>query len=121
MFMLIDEDIHNLTITYNANKQVRYLPLIFKDMRSIFDDKNLNNKIITYLSRYSIVSSLKIEEIKNKYIRDLLYSLLEQKTLNDYNFRLEKINKHLTNEYKLKRDLVLFLNKEMERRNPRNV
>ena len=114
-YMLLEEEINNLSITYNVNKQVRNVPLIFKDMRSILDDKLLNSRLITYLGRYSNVSNLNIDRMNNKFMKDLLYTMLEQKTAEDFNFRLEKINKHLIEEYKLKRDLVLFLNEEMKK------
>jgi|LSQX01.1.fsa_nt_gb hypothetical protein len=115
-YLMLKIPIEDFIITYNADKKPQKIFPYYRDQRSIVDDKMLINKIMTYLDKYSNVLTLDIESLDNRYLRKLLYDVLEQKTLNNYNFRLNIIKKQLEKEYKLKRDLATFLNEQREKK-----
>jgi hypothetical protein len=105
-----------LAVTYNMDKQTKEVDLLFKPARAIVDDKRLLDKLISFLNNYSSVNGLNISGLKNSYLRNLLYDLLEQRTVKEYDFKLMKAKEHLANEYKLKRDLSLFIDNELKRK-----
>jgi hypothetical protein len=114
--VMINDVFDDINITYYADEHLREAPLIFNNMRNIVDKKGLINDIILYLSKYSNLCNLETGNLHNSYLQKLLYEILEQKDVKAANFRLEKLRQHLTNEYKLKRDLAIFLDSQFKKR-----
>ena len=112
----ITTPINNIVITYHDDKTTKEAKVLLSDMRNVVADKLLITKIFNYLSKYSNLSGLILDELDNSYLIDALYEVMQQTFLKDYTFKLKKVEQHLEEEYKLKRVLSIFLNKEMIRR-----
>lgn len=106
----------DIVVTYNVDKHTRELEMVYKKARGVIADTKLLGKLNNFLNKYSNVSKLNLDNLHNRYLKNLLYDMLEQRTVNDYDFRLRKLNERLTTEYKLKRDLALFIDGELTRR-----
>lgn len=107
----------NLVVTYNVDKHTKEIDLLYKESRGVVDDHKLLDKLVTFLEKYSNVNGLNISNLDNSYLRHMLYNLLDQTTAKDYNFRLLNAKERLNGQYKLKRDLSLFINSELKRKN----
>ena len=106
----------DIVVTYNNDKQVMNLELLFNNFRSIVSHRKLVGKIVTFLNRYENTQRLDISSIHNKFLRNLLYTLLEQRTSSDYQYRLEKIREHLYDQYKLTRDFAIAIDTQLKER-----
>lgn len=105
----LDFLIEDIVVTYNVDKHIKEAPLIFNESRAIVDDKKLVDRIIIYLGQFSNVQKLAASNLNNHFLTEIINKLLKQTTMSNYNFVLNKTKMQLLDEYKLKRDLSLYL------------
>ncbi|MFA5407638.1 MAG: hypothetical protein WC343_02585 [Bacilli bacterium] len=113
----IDYFIEDINATYNVQKQQERLEFIYRPARAIVDDFKLIDRIITYISYYPSLRNLNLNNLHNSYLKNLLSMTLSQDKAKDFNFRLLKIREKLEMNYKLKRDLTLFIESERAKQN----
>ncbi|MDD4644185.1 MAG: hypothetical protein PHW90_04090 [Bacilli bacterium] len=103
----------DLIVTYKYDCQTKQAPLLFSNHADIVGDKQLVSKMISYLSNHGNVTSIDLGNIDNDFLEKAIYKLMKQPYPYTNYAMLYRFAELLNKNYKLKRDLALFLEEKM--------
>ena len=105
--------VNDIKVTYNCYGR-QELSLIFKDHRWIAANPKLGEKLIQYLSSYSNVKEINVDTLKHEFLNKRIESLKNCKDNAEFIFYHNIFASELKSNYKLQRDLVLYLENKID-------
>jgi hypothetical protein len=109
--------ISDIKVTYYINETAKEVDLLFADKRIITDDKKIIESIGKYISYFSNVSRLNLEDLKEAYLLEKIRFLQSagREPISKYNFAVKNICNHLNENYKVRRDFALYMNTQTKK------
>jgi hypothetical protein len=103
--------INDVKVVYYIDETAKDVELLFADKRLITDEKKIIESIGRYIGFFSNVSRLNLGTLKEPYLLEKMNFLQSagREPLSKYNFAVRNICDHLRDNYKVRRDFVLYM------------